>query len=405
MAFCMENEKLFEVQTVTHHHDLIEFTWTDIGGDYHVYRNGQHLYEGTVAEFGDGDFKHAKMYNYSIERVVHGEVVDVIALQTSAFAEQRNVKNPLQFLVMTTIVAKTQIALSWEEIKDVGTYRIYRNGVYMKTVKGNRFIDRNFSLDETYTYRVYSKRALSKSDERMSRSKSVVATMFGWLTPAARKRKPAFENFTVTKLVAQPRGLLTPVMEKKSRSNVDQWKFRYATFLREAAIKNPNPLSRNHMFRGDGRGFDAEGETFRTCVNVELDYSEKQSPMKFRKEIGHTIAFNHFGQVRKRGTASSEGIVLKRSDHNRDEAGFLLTHGVGNPLVKAPEIDYEVRTVFRRDGTFDMTGYHDQAPYHEIYIVRGGAGEWLTIHRAESQGLAWMSGIIGWQYWRCSNFE
>ena len=48
---------------------------------------------------------------------MNDEVVDVIALQTSAFAEQRNVENPLQFLVMTTIVAKTQIALSWEEIK------------------------------------------------------------------------------------------------------------------------------------------------------------------------------------------------------------------------------------------------------------------------------------------------
>ena len=405
MAFFMENDKLFEVQTVTHHHDQIKFTWADIGGDYHVYRNGQHLYEGTVAEFGDGDFKHAKMYNYSIERVVHDEVVDVIALQTSAFAERRNVKNPLQFLVMTAIVAKTQIALSWEEIKDVDTYQIYRNGIYMKTVKENRFIDRDFSQDKSYTYRVYSERALSKSEERMSRSKSVVATIFGWLTPTFRKRKPAIENFTVTKLIAKPRELLTPVMEKKNRTNVDQWKFRYATFLTEAVIKNPNILSRNHFFEGDGRGFDAEGETFRTSVNVELDYSEHQSPMTFTGEVGLTIAFNHFGRVRKRGTAPSEGIILKRSDHDKGEAGFLLTHAVGNPLVKAPEIDYEVRTVFRRDGTFDMTGYHDQAPHHEIYIVRGGRGEWLTIHRAESKGLAWMSGIIGWQYWRYSNFE
>lgn len=401
----MENDKLFEVQTVTHHHDLIKFTWTDIGGDYHVYRNGQHLYEGTVAEFADGDFKHAKMYNYSIERVVYGEVVDVIALQTSAFAEQRNVKNPLQFLVMTTIVAKTQIALSWEEIKDVDTYRVYRNGVYMKTVKENRFIDRDFSLDESYTYRVHSKRALSKSDERMSRSKSVLATMFGWLTPVSRRRKPAIEYFTVTKLIAQPHGLLTPVMERESRAYVNLWKFRYATFLKEITIKNPNILSGNYSFLGDARGFDAEGKTFRTCVNVELDYSKKQSPMKFTKKIGHTIAFNRFGRVRKSGMASSEGIILKRSDHDKGEAGFFLTHAVGNPLVKAPEIDYEVRTVFRHDGTFDMTGYHDQAPNHEIYIDREGIGEWMTIHRAKSQGLLWMSGTIGWQYWRFSNFE
>jgi len=401
----METNKLFEVQTVTHHHDLIKFTWTDSGGVYRVYRDRKLLYEGTVAEFGDGDFKHAKMYNYSIERIVNAAVVDVIALQTSAFAEQRNVKNPLQFLVMTTIVAKTQIALSWEEIKDADTYQIYRNGVHMKTVKGNRFIDRDFSLDETYTYRVHSKRPLSKSQERMSRSKSAVANILGFLNPASRKNKPAIESFTVSKLIGKPTTLLVPVMEKMSLLNVNYWKFRYATFLTETKIKNPNHLSRNHSFLGDARGFDTKGDTFRTRVNIELDYSKSLSPMKFTREVGQTVAFNRLGRVRDRGVASSQGIILERSDHAQGEAGFLLTHTVGNPLVKAPGIDYEVRAVWRRDGTFDMTGYHDQAPYHEIYITRGEKEEWLTIHHAESKGLAWLSGTIGWQYWRFSNFE
>ena len=60
----------------------------------------------------------------------------------------------------------------------------------------------------------------------------------------------------------------------------------------------------------------------------------------------------------------------------------------------------------RRDGTFDMTGFHDQAPHHEIYINREVKGaDWMPIHQAESKGLAWMSRIIAWQYWRFSNFE
>ena len=66
----MENNILFEVETVTHRHDLISFTWKDVGGIYQVYRDEELLYEGTVAEFYDGNFKHAKMYNYSIERLV-----------------------------------------------------------------------------------------------------------------------------------------------------------------------------------------------------------------------------------------------------------------------------------------------------------------------------------------------
>ena len=94
--------------------------------------------------------------------------------------------------------------------------------------------------------------------------------------------------------------------------------------------------------------------------------------MTFTKDIGRTIAYDRAGRVREDGVASSDGIVLEKSEHQRGEVGFLLTHAVGNPLVSAPTVDYEVRAVFRRDGTFDMTGFHDQAPHHEIYITSAG---------------------------------
>lgn len=399
----MEKKK-FEVQTVTHRHDVIYFTWADIGGTYQVYRDAELLYEGTVASFRDGHFKHAKMYTYSIERVVHGEVVDVIALQTSAFAEQRNIENPLQFLVMTTIVAKTQIALSWEEIKDVASYEIYRNGIFVEEVQVNQYIDRDFSLDESYTYEIQSKRPLAKSEERLSKGKSVAATLFGFMHRASTKDEPAIERFTVSKLIANPRQLLVPVLERRERGTVNEWQFRYMTFLKEPLIKNPNVLSKYPFFQGDGRDFDPEGERYRTRVDVTLDYGDKASPMNCERKIGKTVAYNRFGRVKRVGIAPSEGIELERSDHKRGEAGFLLTHAVQNPLVKAPDIDYEVRAVLRRDGLFDMTGYHDQAPHHEIYLVRGEGNAWLPIHLAESKGLAWMSDIIGWHYWRFSNF-
>lgn len=400
----MVNKK-FEVQTVTHRHDVIDFTWADVGGIYQVYRDAELLYEGTVAAFRDGKFKHAKMYHYSIERVVNEKVVDVIALQTTAFAEQRNIENPLQFLVMTTIVAKTQIALSWEEIKDVTSYEIYRNGVFMEEVQANQYIDRDFSLDESYTYEIQSKRPLAKSEERLSKGKSVAATLFGFVHRASSKDEPAVEQFTVSKLIADPRKLLSPVLQRRNRGIVDYWQFRYMTFLKEALIKNPNILSRHPFFQGDGRDFDPEGERYRTYVDVTLNYGEKLFPMNCETKIGETIAYNRFGRVQKVGIAPSEGIELERSDHKRGETGFLLTHTVKNPLVKAPHIDYEVRAVLRRDGLFDMTGYHDQAPHHEVYLVRGEGSSWLPIHLAESKGLAWMSDVIGWHYWRFSNFE
>ncbi|HJF32533.1 MAG TPA: DUF3238 domain-containing protein [Sporosarcina psychrophila] len=398
-------KKKFEIQTVLHKPDLIYFTWNDIGGTYNVYKDGHHLYEGTVSEFSDGDFKHAKLYNYVIERVEGGEVVDVIALQTSAFAEKKNKESPLQSLVMTTIVAKTQIALSWEEIKDVDEYDIYRNGTYMKTVTDNRYIDRDFVLDETYTYIIDSKRPLVKSEERFNVFQSVVSSVFGLLNPFSTKEEAAIERFSVSKVIAEPVSLLTPIQDRVRLPNVDRWQFRYATFLKDDWVKNLNPLSRNRFFKGDDRGFDPNGESYRTRVDVELAYDLERSPMTFIKDVGASIAYSSSKRFRKQATASPDGITLKRTNHGESESGFHLTHTVGNPLTPAPAIDYEVRAVMRRDGPFDLTGYHDQSPHHEVYLMRGVGNDWQPIHLSESKGLVWMSEIIAWQYWRISNFE
>ena len=73
--------------------------------------------------------------------------------------------------------------MMWMTMKYIATE------MYMKTVKGNRYIDRDFSVDERYTYRIHSKRPLSKSKERMSRSKSVAATIFGVLNYASSKEE------------------------------------------------------------------------------------------------------------------------------------------------------------------------------------------------------------------------
>lgn len=403
--FHMEKTKLFEVQAVTHRANLISFKWVDLGGMYKVYRDGNLLYEGTVAEFNDGNFNHAKMYEYSIERVANDEVVDVIALQTTAFAEERNMKNPLQFLVMTTIVAKTQIALSWEEIGDVDEYEIYRNGVLMKTVQGNSYIDRDFSLEESYIYRIFSTRPISKSNQVLSGGKSVISGIIGLLKRKKTSETPVTEQFVLSKLIVKPKRLLTSVMTRSRQENVDNWMFRYTTFLQEEIIENPNKLSLNRYFKGDGRGFDSEGESFRTRVTVDLDYNGSKPNLTTEIEIGETVAYNSSKEVRGTGTASKEGIVLTATDHEGKVLGFYLTHAVGNPLEAAPPINYEVQVVFPKNGLFDVTGYHDQAPHHEAYLIQGEKGKWLPIHQTTSEGLLWMSGVTGCQYWRFSSFD
>ena len=96
-------------------------------------------------------------------------------------------------------------------------------------------------------------------------------------------------------------------------------------------MKNPNPLTLNRYFKGDGRGFDPNGESYRTRVDIELAYNIERSPLFFTKNIGPSIAYSHSKRYREKATASFDGISMKRKDHREGESGFHLTHSVGNP--------------------------------------------------------------------------
>ncbi|WJY26959.1 MULTISPECIES: DUF3238 domain-containing protein [Sporosarcina] len=395
----------FEITSVTHDIGRIAFDWDDAGGTYHVYKDGEHVYEGTSADFQDTDFTPGKLYDYTIEREEDGEVKDVIIVQTSPLDMEKNADNPLQSLVMTTIVAKTQVALSWERMKDTERYTVYRNGEELATVEANRFIDRDFPKDEPLTYSIYSERPIADSEEKYNISKSIIAKVFGIFYPKTTEKKASIEGFTMMKSIGRIDALLKPVRDRKPPEQVEQWHFRYKTFLEDDILENPNVLSPNRYFKGDNRRFDPESDAFRTCVDIDLDYSRKDSPLIMTKEVGESVAYGLDKKVRERDTASDEGIGMKQLDHGEGETGFFLTHAVGNPLTTAPDINYEVQAVLRKNGTFDLTGYHDQSPDHEIYLRRGSGTRWIPVHQSRSEGLAYMTEVTAFQYWRYSNLS
>ena len=84
-------------------------------------------------------------------------------------------------------------------------------------------------------------------------------------------------------------------------------------------------LSKEYFFKGDGRGFNPEGEGYRTRVDIELAYDKAQMPLTFTKDVGQTTSYSTSKKLRRKGVASYEGIALKRMDHGKEEVGFLLT--------------------------------------------------------------------------------
>ena len=390
----------FEITSVLHEANRIAFEWQDAGGTYHVYKDGEHMYEGTSTNFQDTDLTPGNFYKYTIERHEEGEVKDVLVMQTSAFSVEKNKNYPLQSLVSTIIVAKTQIALSWEHLKGTELYTIYRNGDEITQVESNRFIDRDFPMNEPVTYSIYCERTVAQSDDTFNQAKSFIGKAFSLLYEKTKGKKMTVEGFTLMKTVDAPSMLLTPCSEENPTDRTHQWKFKYKTFLEEAMIENPNVISPNRYFKGDDRGFDAQSEDYRTCVTIALNTAQPDASFTFTKKVGETVAYGLDKTVRERETASDEGITIKRTECGAGEVGFQLEHAVGNPLTTAPEINYEVNAIFRSDGTFDLTGFHDQSPNHEIYLTKGQDTRWTPVHQSRSEGLEFMSGVTAYQHWR-----
>lgn len=391
--------KLFEVQRMDHSLEDITFTWSDIGGCYRVYKNEQQVYEGTAPKFTDGELDTSHPFQYTIEHVEEGNVKDVIVIQTSALTQLEEGEHPLQRLVITTIAASSQIALSWERIDDVEKFDIYRNGQYVDTVKDNRYIDRQTDLSETVVYSVSATRPIIDSNQQMSIAKSIVSKVYDAITPADPDNKASEEVYTFSIRVKQRDELLKPVASRKKAKEVNRWKFRYTTFLKEDIIKNPNLLSPIPYFTGDDRDFNPEGKSFRTRVDIDGEFIGGDSTMKFTKATGPSIGLNYLKRYKSHDHASVDGIEIERLEGKPTEVHFAINHNVANPLTPSPPIHYEMKAHLDQEGNLDLVGYHNDAPHHEIYLSLDDE-EWSTIHRAESEGLAYLTGVLADNYWR-----
>ncbi len=392
-------KKLFEVQSMKHTLEDINFTWSDIGGYYRVYKNEQQVYEGTVPNFTDGELDTSHPFQYTIECVEEGNVKDVIIIQTSALTEVREDEHPLQRLVITTIAASSQIALSWERIHDVEKYDIYRNDQYVDTVTNNRYIDRQADLTETVVYSVSAARPLIDSNQQMNIAKSIVSKVYEVITPTDSDNKASEEVYTFSIRVKRRDELLRPVASRKKAKEVKSWKFRYTTFLKDDILKNPNLLSPVPYFTGDDRDFNPEGKSFRTRVDIDGEFIGGDSTMKFIKATGPTIGLNYMKRYKRHDHASVDGIEIERLEGESSEVHFTINHDVGNPLTTSPPIHYEVKAHLDQEGNLDLVGYHNDAPHHEVYLSLDDQ-DWFTIHLAESEGLAYMSGVLADNYWR-----
>lgn len=384
----------------------ISFEWSHGGTGCVVKRDGETIYEGNRNTLKDENLNKGELYMYTLEsQNIEGKLLERIKMQTGTENHSEDSTNCLQEITVTTIVSQSKIVLAWGKIDGVEKFEIYRDGELMDTVNKTQYTDRTVDPDQEYTYWIRGKRPLQRSETGFSEEKSVVAHLFGLLNIKSSQEEAAMEEFWLTKKIAAIGQLLSDSPQPKVEELQLKWDFRYTTFLPDNLLKSPNPITLNQYFKGDNRGFDPESRRYRTQVNFSLQLTEKDAILKFKKDIGTSIAYNWRKKFRKADIASAEGIHVEKVTEDDRKVLLLLTHSVGNPLATSPNIDYDISASFYRDGHFDIVGVHDQSPNHEVYLKNESLPDWLQIHEAESKGLAWMSRSIASQYWRISNFQ
>ncbi|EIC06047.1 PKD domain containing protein, partial [Acetivibrio thermocellus YS] len=117
---------------------------------YKIYRNGVNIADTVNTRYTDYDLEPGT-YSYYVKAFdASGNVSDVS--NTVVFDNQPPTAPENVFV---TSVTTTSVSLEWTESTDnigVAGYRIYRNGVHIRNVTGNKFTDTGLTPDETYIY-------------------------------------------------------------------------------------------------------------------------------------------------------------------------------------------------------------------------------------------------------------
>lgn len=403
MCVNLDGNNRFALLKITQlEHELV-FEWTDIGGLYRVYRDDILVHEGLIALFTDTHVSREDSHRYAIERLEKGQTIDVIKFQTISRKVDMSNEHPLAEAFFTTIVSASGIILHWQPIQGVKSFDIFRDGKFLASVTGQQYTDYEPIREHIHTYQVQFRRPLKNASKKSSKSLSLLASL---LATMKKEEKLGYERFEWVVRIAPLRKLLVPTEERdeKTKYGFPQWHLRYTTFLSERRIKNSNFLSRHASFQGDNRSFSVHAKTYRTRVDLVYDSLNQRHPLTYQRSIGATVSYNRLGSKLKKKYALKEDIKVQALQHPTERYVFRLHHDVKNPIVLAPKITYEVIGKLTANGLIEVTGFHDEAPNHEVYIKIKDE-DWYPIHLTESKGLFSLINGLSRRYWRFSTFE
>ncbi|MDX8365545.1 hypothetical protein [Cytobacillus sp. IB215665] len=396
-----KSNNIIKVESIIESVNSITINWDDAEHVNNIYRDGERLHTGSDNKIIDTDLKPGYIYTYIIEALdTKGKILDVVKIQTSTEATDKNIDDSLGDMVVTTIGKNSYVTIDWDDIEYITSYEIFRNDEHLTTVMKSEFTDHKITLDEEYTYKIVGTRKVKK-DKRDKIDKDINNDRL----QNEQKEELYIEEFEISKYVGAMRNHIVGESEDVMVQDLTKrWEIRYTTFLKDEWVKNPNGLSKYKWFSGDNRGYNATSLSYRTRTYVNICFCSASESVMLDRDVGTTHGYDANKKLLNSDTASEDGIVLINVDLDSAKIKFDVDHAVGNPLVASLDINYELEGEFYSNGNYKLSGEHDQAPHHEVYLKGRNSSSWETVYKAASKGIEWLAPPFANKKWTKSNF-
>lgn len=288
-------------------------------------------------------------------------------------------------LEVTSIAATTSrtFSLAWESSAE--NHFVYRNGVEIAHTTKPSFRDQGLMPGTDYTYSIES----INNDGLVSTRVIPITT----LKPGEGLSKSS----QVDLLTYQP--------------YVSQSLYR--TFIPESRVSLGfaetwacgQAFQFNRTFGGDNRGYVTppanapwDSTSSRTSIALNVNWgSPAPYDISWVKSVGTTRLYEGSILIEDR-TASDSGIQVTEASSSSSYAQARVKHDVGNPFCIAGSIQYNVMFRWYRSGSFQVVGWYQPTPNHEIYggWDRGnGMVTWRQFARYDNEGFGCSAGTCG----------
>lgn len=376
--------KDIDVQVET---DSIQINWKDIGDSYVIEVNGEEYTETPEESVHLTDLEPGNPYEVAIKAKSKENISDIFVVQTLTKRTEQETSNSeyiLEPAITTAIVKDDQVKIIFEDLPEQNmNYVVTKNDTEFGKLKGKKpfIIDTDLEANEKYRYALIGAQKLD-FNERREAVKSLKENKIS---------KEMLDIDDIEKEFELARTVKTLNSKKANQAHAENWysygvgaEFVYTTFIKpHNATFVPFLVGgsvKYHKFKGDGRNFDrhAVSPKYRTKTWVRVTFPDSGgSKVRFRKYINPTTGQHNTTKewVTKAPAVKNNKVYLKNKQESSTKAVFTVYHDAKNSLhdmdfeafkVSSPGITYQYRGEVYKNGYFNIVGYHDRAPHHEM---------------------------------------